>query len=288
MADDKKVAKSKFLASLKKNKTASKKAAKEKRPDGILSDEAIAARLGLQFPSPGDKGESVTLEAELSVVAAGFAKDDANRPYYRFAWTIQENSPHTSRGKGLQVSDYFELTEGKSKDGTVYRTVEEAYESLYFAFQGAGIDTEEWSDPDAEAFAAAEALTKEKRTVSLTITSYCSKKGTEGVSFRGSFLEDMAPDDNSDLENDEEETEDTETSDEPDEDSNSDEGGEEEFNPDDWIGGWVDWTDDEGTVRGKVNSYDESDDTFNITDEDGNEYDAASDQCEWSENQGDG
>lgn len=258
MADDKQVSDSAFLRSLNKTKAAAKAAAKEKRGDGIPDDSEIAARLGLAFPNNAGQGDSITLSAKVSVIQQGFAKQDTNRPYFRFAYVISEDAPTTGKGKGTMLSNYHELTEGKNKEGEVYRTIEDAFRNCMFEFQGVGEETDAWDDPVKSALACAKKHTKEKTPVRVQVSTYKSQRGSTGISVRVS--PDDSAKDNSDLGEDSDDA---------------------EFNADDWVDGWVTY---DGTDF-KVSSYDEDADTFTGEDEDGEEVVAPSSECEWAEDQ---
>lgn len=249
------VNKSSFLKSLNKKKTAAKAAAKSERPQGILDDNAIMQRLGLDAP-----GDSVTLDACVSAIKLGFAKKDQNRPYLSFMYSITSNSPHTNVGKGLIVSNYHELTEASNDKGEVWRTEEEAFEQLFFEFQGIGETTTDWQDPLSEAVDTAEKLTKDKTALSITLSVYEKKRDKSlGLNVRPNPINV----DNSDL----------------DEDEDNDEGNEEEDSYADWVGYEVVWKDDEGEVTFEVASYDEQGETFTGKDSEDDEYTAPCDEC---------
>ena len=106
--EDTQVNESAFLKSLNKAKAAAKAASKAERPNGPLDDAAIMARLGLD-----SEGDRITVNGRVSKVQMGFAKKDTARPYFRFAYSLTENSPNSDKGKGLIVSTYHELTEAE-------------------------------------------------------------------------------------------------------------------------------------------------------------------------------
>lgn len=261
---------SQFLKRLNKNKAAAKAAAKAERPTGIMDDSQIMEALGLT-----EEGDRITLSARVSKIAFNFAKKDTNRPYFQFRYAFTANSPNSDKGKGLIVSNYIELTEGVSNSGEVYRTEEQAYESLFYEFQGIGDDTKGWTDPLKEALASAKKHTAEKTEVTVTVSVYKSNRTQElGMNIR---VNPLLTDD-SDLEDEEPDNEDIESSEEENE--------EEEGSYTDWIDGWVAWTDDEGTVEFQVESYDEDSNTFSGKDEADDEYtDVPADECEWAEDQ---
>lgn len=257
--EDTQVNEAAFLKSLNKSKAAAKAAAKAERPSGILDDTAILARLGIETTD-----DVVTVSARVSKVQMGFAKKDTARPYFRFAYVLTENSPLSGKGKGLIVSNYRELTEGES-NGEVFRTVEQAYEQMYFEFQALGETTKDWEDPMAEAIAAAKRQTKDKTEIQIRFSAYEKSKGGLGLNI--SVVNVL---NNKDL-GDDDETDDTE-----------EEETEGEVPLEDWVGGWVKWEDSEGAVEFKVDSYDADSDTFSGTDSDGEEWsDAPTSECEW-------
>lgn len=259
MADDKQVNESAFLKALNKKNAAAKVAAKAKRPSGILNDQEILDKLGIDSP-----GQSINVPGRVSKVQFGYAKNDTNRPYFRFAYSLSSNSPLSEKGKGLIISTYHELTEAE-KDGEVWRTEEQAFEQLFFEFQGLGEDTESWSNPVKKALERAKYHTSEKTEIDIRISSYLKGNGTLGMNISAQAV---ATDD-SDLEDDEEE-----------------EGEEEELDNSDFVGSWVTWEDDEGAVDFLVESYDEESETFSGKDEDGDEFnDAPVAECELAEDQ---
>jgi hypothetical protein len=248
-----------FLKSLNKNKQAAKVAAKAERPSGILDDAAILARLGLTA-----EGDRISVPARISKIQFGFAKKDANRPFFRFAYSLTDNSPMNGKGKGTIVSNYHEVTEGVKADGEVYRTIDKAYENLFFELQGCGVNTAPLGEDLSKVLEVAKKLTADKTPVQLSISVYSGSKGL-GMNVTPNALVV----DNSDL-------------DEEDDSDDPDDGDSDEFDGNEWINGWVTWTDDDGSVVMKVSSYNEDSNTFNGEDEDGNEYeDAPVDQCEW-------
>jgi hypothetical protein len=253
-----KVTKNEFLKSLDKYQQAAKAATKAERSQGILDDVAILTRLGIDAVD-----ESVTLPARVSKVAPGFAKKDKAKPYYRFAFNLSENSPHTEKGKGLIISQIYMLYPDGG-DGWE-RTEEDAWNRCMFAFRDLGEDTSEWEDkPKEQMWDAAERHTKEKTQIQLKLS--CYEKENKDLGLRINVVNVL---DNDDLQTDD--TEDTDTGDSNDEDQ-------EDYST--WNGETVDWTDSEGTLRGVVQSYNETDHTWEIKDEEGNLYDAPVDQCE--------
>lgn len=256
--EEKQVNEAQFLKSLNKKAAAAKAAAKAERPSGIMTDAMIMKKLGLE-----DEGDSITLAARVSKIQFGYAKKDTDRPYFRFAYALSENSPNTDEGKGMIVSNYHELTEAE-KDGEVWRSEEQAFEQLFFEFQAIGESTKDWKDPVQEALKAAKRHTAEKTEIQVMLSVYAKRDGSVGLNIRP---DTVAPADNSDLEDEEE--------------------GDDEGDLNDFVGGWVTWTDDEGSVDFKVTAYNEEEETFTGVDEDDDEYEAPVAECEWSEDQRD-
>ncbi len=261
--EDTQVNESAFLKSLNKKAAAAKAAAKAERPTGMLDNAAIMARLGLE-----EENDRITVNARVSKIQIGFAKKDTNRPYFRFAYSLTENSPNSGKGKGLIVSNYHELTEAE-KDGEVWRTIEDAYEKMYWEFQALGENTMDWTDPMAMAVEAAKKHTKDKTEIQLQLSVY---SGNKGLGLNISVVNVLNNDDLG---------EDTEESDEEEETEG-------EVALADWVGGWVTWTDSTGSADFCIDSYDEDNNTFSGSDEEGNEYtDAPTSECEWCDNQRD-
>lgn len=262
--EDTQVNEATFLKSLNKKRAAAKAAAKSDRPTGMLDDAAIMARLGLE-----EENDRITVSARVSKIQMGFAKKDTNRPYFRFAYSLTENSPNSNKGKGLIVSNYHELTEAE-KDGEVWRTEEEAFEKMYFEFQGLGEVTKNWEDPIGDALECAKKHTKNKTEIQVSLSVYARKNGDLGLNISVTNVLD-----NSDIE-DSTDTEET------------DEGTDEAVPYDEWVGGWVTWTDSTGSADFCIESYDEENETFSGTNEDDEEYtDAPVAECEWCKDQRD-
>ena len=259
MAEEKQVNEVAFLKNLNAHRQAAKAASKEKRPDGVLTDMAILDRLGLK-----EDGQMVTIPGTVTKIAIGNAKQDVKRPYFRFAYSLTDASPFSGLGRGTVVSNYHELTEGKNREGEVYRTIEEAWAQLFYEFQGIGEDTESWDDPAAEAVKAAKYHTKEKTQVSLTLSRYGKKDGSSGLNIRPDSISS-----GEDLENATVEDDGTEHDPEVVEDS-------EDYTPDaNWIGYWVTWEDESGPDNAAtvmLDSFDEDAQTFAGTGDDGTEY----------------
>jgi hypothetical protein len=262
-AKEAQVNESAFLKQLNKNKQAAKVAAKSERPSGILDDAAILDRLGMTAEE-----ERISIPAKVSKIQPGFAKGDTNRPFFRFAYVLTDNSPISGKGKGMMLSNYHELTEG-TKDGEVFRTVEEAFEKLFYELQGIGENTKSLEKDDeimSKTLDLAKKHTANKTEVMLSISTYKRGNGNLGINITPNPLSV----DNSDL------------------DDKSDDSEESDFDATEWIGGWVTWTDDDGSVDFCIESYDEDSHTFTGKDENGDEYsEAPVDQCEWCDNQRD-
>lgn len=285
MADEKvQVNENDFLKNLNKHKKAAEVAKKAERSSGILDAKALAKRLGLE---PGDE---ITLGGTVTKITFGFAKQDKSRPYFMFNYSLSDNSPNTGKGKGLIVNNYYEVSEGKDKDGEVYRTIDQALERLFFEFQALGEDTASWTDPMKQALTCAKEHTKNKTPIQLSISMWendedpDSKKYKTGLNYRVVNVEnndDLEDSDDEEYEDDDsEDSEDSEEESDDDSDSESDE--DDEFNPEDWIGEKVKWEDDDGAVEFTVKAYDADTNTFSGVDDDGDEWsDAPADQCEW-------
>lgn len=241
---EKKVSEAAFLKSMNKDLAVAKAAAKKERPKGSLDGEQIAKVLGLEL------GQRYILSAQVATVGFGFAKDDTNRKYFRFAYSLTENGPSGS-GVGQIVSNYHELTEGKKSTGEVFRTVEKAYENLYYELQGLGESTDEYTDPLSDCVKAAKNHTAAKTPVNLAISYTKGKDGKNYVNFYP-----QGPIDNSDLDTGDSTDSGTE--------------GEEGFNPDEWVDTWITWTDEDGPVDFQVTHHDES--GFYGKDSDGTEW----------------
>jgi len=263
--EEKQVNPAAFLKALNKKKTAAKAAAKAERPTGIMDDAAIMARLGLE-----NEGDRVTIAARVSKIQMGFAKQDANRPYFQFFYSLSDNSALSDKGRGTIVNNYREVAAATNADGEEWRTEEQALEQLFFEFQALGENTSEWANPLEDAVACAAKHTAAKTEIQVGFSVYKSKKnGNLGLNISVVGAES----DNSDLD----ESEDTESEDTE---------GTEEGSYEDWIGGWVTYTDDEGDVDFLIESYDSEADTFSGTDEDGGEWsEAPCDSCVWCEDQ---
>jgi hypothetical protein len=259
MADEKQVNEVAFLKNLNANRAAAKAAAKEKRPDGIMTDASIMQRFGLT-----EDGASVTVNGNVSKIQLGNAKQDVKRPYFRFAYSITDHSPLTGMGRGTIVSNYHELTEGVSKEGEVYRTVEDAYAQLFYEFQGLGEDTESWDDPVAEAVKSAKLHTKEKTPVSITLSTYAKRDKSKGLglNIRVNPIASNEDLDDANVEDEDVESEGTEDG--------------EDYTPDaNWVGYWVTWEDETGPDNAAtvlLESFDEDSATFTGTGDDGTEY----------------
>lgn len=260
--EETKVSEAAFLKSVGKLKSDAKTAAKKEKPTGILTDSQILEKLEVA------KGDAKTFQATCTKVSMSFAKNDPNRPAFRFNYTIQSTNKAYN---GTQVSNYHLIEEGKNKTtGEVFRTVEETLANLFFEFQGIGYDTSSWADPLVDAVNAAKEITKDKPDVSLTI-KHGTDKETKKKSYLNIYVNPIASG-NSDLE-----TEDSE--------EGEDEG---TFNAEEWIGAIVEFDhDDYGHVVLTVESYDEDTHTFSGTDSNGETWEGdfavSVDAVEWSD-----
>lgn len=296
-SDDKVVSEAAFLKALDKKKTALAAAAKTKRPEGYQDDTAILQRLGLAID------ESGTFNAQVSKVTFSFAKGDQNRPMVRFAFVIMSED---RKKNGTVVSWNHILEEGVSKKtNEVFRTYEEACENLMGDLQGLGEDTESWkeSEVNKKIMEACKRHTKEKTEVSLYIKHWASytesgKLKNEGANFRingpiGDVEEAGEEDEEAPEDEEEVEEEDEETEEEGEEEAADEEEEEEgEFDPDEWIGGWVKFHDKKyGDIRMKVDSWDEDTQCFSGTDSNGDvwdgDYAVPLAKVDWDENQED-
>lgn len=227
-AGEKQVSEAAFLKAMDKNKTAAQASAKKERPQGALENEPLAQFLGLE---PGSRH---IFSARVATIGLGFAKDDTNRPYIRFAYSLTSNGP-SGKGVGQIISSYHELTEGKKTSGEVFRTVEQAYDNVYFEMQGLGEDTSTYTNVNADLIKAAKKHTADKTEVSLALR--CTKSDKDGKIYVNHSV--LGPTDNSDL------------------DTGDSGEGTDEFDPAAWIGSWVTWTDDDGSVDFKVTKHDD-------------------------------
>lgn len=300
--EEKQVSEAAFLKSLNKKKAVLKAAAKTKRREGYQDDEAIAKRLGLE------PGESGTFNASVSKIGFSFAKNDANRPMFRFSLVIMSSN---KKANGTVVSWNHILEEGRSKEtDEVFRTELEAAEAVMADFQGLGEDTTEWDEDEVmeKALEAAKYHTKEKTEVSLYIKHWTktNDKGEivkAGLNYRinGPIDDDEGTEEDEEQEEEEleeeeteeEETEETEEEESEEESEESEEESEEgEFDPDEWIGGYVTFKDKEfGNVRMKVTAYNEKKHAFEGIDQNGDVWDGkyavSVDKVEYDDNQDD-
>lgn len=262
--EDKKVSEAAFLKAFDAKKAAAKAATKEKRPSGLLDDVGIMKKLGL------DVGDRQTFNANVSKIVMSFAKNDPSRPMFRFVYIIVSDD---KRANGTIISRNFIIEEGVRKDGTVWKSEEEALNELFFEFQGIGDDTEKWAnDPIKKCVEAAKHHTKENTPVTLTI-AHSTAKDDSSKHYMNVRVNPALADDNSDL-------------DQSDEEESSDD----EFNAEDWLGGWVEFDNNEyGHIRMKVEEYDADSHTFTGTDDSGEkwegDYAPSADVVDWSENQ---
>lgn len=239
-ADDKSVTPAAFLAALNKKKAALVKGAKTERRVGYLDDKSILMKLGVE------PGVRKVFPASVSKIVFSFAKDDTARPAFRFSYVINSTDP---KANGTVVSNYYILEEGVKQDGTVWQTEEQASEKIAGEFQGLGEDTAGWTVEDF--VTAAQKHTKDKTPISVTISSYISKKDNEPKInvLPNPIDDDSAPADNSDLDQD-------------------------DFNPLEWVGAYITFEHEtvDGTVRMLIESYDEATECFIGVDENGERW----------------
>jgi len=265
--EDKQVSEAAFLQSFNKKKASADAAAKSARPSGFLDDKQTLAKLGV------GPNERKTFQGMVSKIVLSFAKNDANRPMFRFAYSITSDDRSID---GTVVSNQYIIEEKTKKDtGEVWKTEEEAEAEVYYEFQGLGEDTSRWGkDARAKAVKAAKDHTKAKTPVSITIAHWTKGEGASYKSGMNVIINPALDDSNSDL------------------DDTTEEAPDDGFDSADWIGGWVTFESDEyGTIRMKVESYDEESHTFSGT-SDTNErweedYAPSADVVEWAENQDD-
>lgn len=263
--EETKVSEAAFLKSVSKLKSDAKTAAKKEKPTGILTDSQILEKLEIA------KGDAKTFQATCTKVSMSFAKNDPNRPAFRFNYTIQSSNKAYN---GTQVSNYHLIEEGKNKTtGEVFRTMEDTLASLFYEFQGIGYDTASWTDPLVDAVNAAKEITKDKPDVSLTI-KHGTDKETKKKSYLNIYVNSIASG-NADLQTEDQEEEDGED-------------GEGTFNAEEWIGAIVEFDNEEyGHVVLTVESYDEDTHTFSGTDSNGEpwegDYAVSVDDVEWSD-----
>lgn len=237
--EEKTVTSAAFLAALNKKKAALVKGAKEERRTGYLEDSAILAKLGVE------EGDRKTFPASVSKVVFSFAKDDTNRPAFRFHYIIESADP---KANGTIVQNYYILEEGVKQDGTVWQTEEQAAAKISGEFQGLGDDTSGWGVEDF--VTASQKHTKDKTPISVTVSSYRNKKDELKMNITPNPVADNAPADNSDL------------------DAGDD------FDGNAWVGTYIEFEHEsvDGKVRMLVESYDAETDTFTGTDDNGEEW----------------
>ncbi len=250
--EEKTVTKNQMLVALKKKQAALVAGAKAPKKPGYMDDSAILMKLGIE--------EKVrkTYPARVSKIEFSFAKEDTNRPAFRFYYMIESQDP---RANGTVVNNYFILEEASNQDGEVWRTLEEAASEVCGEFESIGEDVTHWKDPMSNMMDAAERITKEKPQIMLTIGAYKNKKGVLVMTKTPSPFAD-----NSDLDAADEAGDDTvESSEETSSDDND---------PSVWVGYWIEFEHEsvEGTVRMKVTAYDPESDTFSGVDENNEEW----------------
>jgi len=235
-------------------------AAKKKRPTGMMSDMEILDRLGI------GPNESKVFSANVNNIKPYYAKDDANRLAFNFAYTINSDD---KQANGVTVRSNHIL------EATDYKELDQVIEELMYELQGLGEHTDAYKDPIGEAVKAMARHTKEKTEVRLTVKHYVGKKarkdGTfpEGINLTVNPVlgnEDLPMDDEVDNSLDEA------SIDEP-----GTEG--EAFNPDDWIGVKIKYSfagDGDGYPEGDyiltIKSYDSDTESFICEDEAGEEW----------------
>jgi hypothetical protein len=138
-----------FIKGLRSQNTTIKKAAgKAELRSGVMSDEEILNKLGLE------DGDSSVVDAKLNAVT--FGKDKNQNPYFSFQYTILEG-----KARGSLVSEYYGLVErGKL-------TVELAYELLLTNFLRFGFETDGWGIE--ELVDGAQVLSQDKPTIRLSV-----------------------------------------------------------------------------------------------------------------------
>lgn len=263
--ETKQVSEAAFLKALGAKKSQLVKSAKKQRPSGLQSDIEILEKLGI------GPNESKTYNGKVNTIKFYFAKDNAARPAYRFVYTIISDDKSAN---GTNVSKNIILEE------TERRSLEKNIDELMYELQGLGEDTESYKDPLKEVQAAVARHTKDKTSVRLTVRHWVGDN-ISGMNIRVNPLDD------SDLESEEEEEEELEEEETEEVDSNeefeevdSDDDGvdEEEFVPDAWMDGWIDYrfpgddSVDADTYTLKVVKYHKKTNTFDCVDEDGNEW----------------
>lgn len=245
---EKTISKAQFLKALDKKAAVARTAATAERKTGFATDHDTLAKL--EIPP----GESKTFPAKVSRILFSFAKDDANRPAFRFNYGIVSDNP---KYNGTIVGNYMILEEGKDKKGEIFRTEEQAQEQVFGEFQGLGEDTAAWTknprvNPLALAVEAAEQHTKEKTDISVNVRHWVSRDGkSSGMNV---FVKGLLANDNSDLEATEPEETDEAT----------------EADPLDWIDcvvSFISTVDNESVVRAKVTAYNADNDNFDLIDE---------------------
>jgi hypothetical protein len=237
-------------------------AAKKKRPTGIMNDMEILARLGI------GPNESKVYSANVNNIKPYYAKDDANRLAFNFAYTINSDDKEAN-GITLRSNHILEETD--------YKTLEQVIEELMFELQGLGEHTDSYKDPIGEAVKAMAKHTKEKTEVRLTVKHYVGKKARKDGTFPEGINLTVNPVlGNEDLPSDDEDTD--AGSEEP---PTNDEAGVEDgaFNPDEWIGVKIRYSFSgdgdaypEGDYDLTIKSYDEATESFICEDEGGEEW----------------
>lgn len=185
-SEDTKVAKSAFIAAMQKKRQALATAAKTERKVGYMEDIDILNKLGLE---PNEKR---TYPATVSKIVGSFAKQDPDRPAFRFHYVLGGEDPNA---RGTQLSNYYILEE------TDYNTLEEVAKRITDEFQGIGIDTRSWT-PDnliEQIYDAMETVTKNKPAVNVGVVHYITKKSESKLILNVYPERKTAPANNSDL-----------------------------------------------------------------------------------------
>jgi len=270
-SEDKQVSEAAFLKSLDKQRATAAAAAKTARRTGFPDDHEILEKLEIPV------GQSKTFNAAVSAIKFSFAKDDANRPAFRFQYVVVSDN---MRYNGVQLSNYYILEAQAPTDKWKGRTLEEAQAELFGEFQGLGEDTSGWAaDPRVNPLATAVQVAKEhtaaKTPITLTVQHWESKD-KQKTGMRVTVKGPIADADNSDLVTDEEVAQ-TEATD--------------SFDPNQWLNAIVDFKDLEGKpIKGQIESF--VDDTYShvvIVDQNNElwegEYAVDFNTVEWSDDQ---
>jgi hypothetical protein len=156
--------KSAFLRDLKKRQKELSEVAKEEQAGGFLTDEDIINMLGLDETKSG-------YVTKLARVRYGLDKNKS--PYFAFNYTIVEGEH-----KGTTVSRFVGLG-GRTKDDRA-----KGMKQLMGTFQRLDVDTTKWkaNQVDVMCVETAEALTKARPNVNITLSTYDRADGSKGLS----------------------------------------------------------------------------------------------------------